>query len=133
MEASKEELGIKGYGLTETTLEEVFLAVNSKGKGIEVQENGLGELDHTSVPISDMEDGDMRPLLANDAGINDCSMSDAYEGDLRRSVRVQVWSAESLGKKSSCSYQQHTSSAKQPVSSPVELCLCCTNAENYGH
>lgn len=88
LEASKEELSIRGYGLSETTLEEVFLAVNSKG--LSVPEHNGESFEHTALDF-DEEDTPSTPLLRESGHEKLASpFSGSFSGDLRRPTRVQV-------------------------------------------
>ena len=88
LEASKQELGIRGYGLAETTLEEVFLAVNSKGKGVSAADVIETEQQQTALLI-DEEDTQGAPLLpGQENGFP--RVSGSFDGDLRRPSKLIV-------------------------------------------
>jgi len=90
LEGSKERLGVKGYGLAETTLEEVFLAVTQQGKAWEGREphppGPAAAPEDSSIPIS--QDAGA-PLLGNGV-CNDVEGGSDYDGDLRRPTRLLV-------------------------------------------
>lgn len=86
LEASKQELGIRGYGLAETTLEEVFLAVNSKGKGAADPSLEDVGLHHTAIAVEG--DEPEAPLLGGENGL--ARHSGSFDGDLRRPTRLTV-------------------------------------------
>ena len=81
LDSRKEELEITGYGIAETTLEEVFLAATQRSAATDTKK-GVFE-DHTIVPVDDSsEENEEHALVA--------SSSDAYEGDRRRPERLTV-------------------------------------------
>ena len=83
LESKKADLGITGYGVAETTLEEVFLAATKQRPDFDANQKGIFE-DDTVLPIDDEEingnsdDQDVRLNLDN------------YEGDRRRPERLMV-------------------------------------------
>ena len=96
LDASKEELNIKGYGLAETTLEEVFLAVNSKGKSLESLGSMSRDLEQTNLAVTDDDhEPHDTPLLRNALSNGAYTASDPFEGDLRRPTKVLVRSQSS--------------------------------------
>ena len=93
LEGAKAELGVSGYGLSETTLEEVFLTVTSQGKG---PRSGSAAAGHVAVAVgppavaaASPAGAERRPLLRGDSDDLGEGGSE-YEGDLRRPTRVQV-------------------------------------------
>ena len=94
LESAKAELGVSGYGLSETTLEEVFLTVTSQGK--EPPRGGNAAAGHVAVALgipvvagAPTAGAERQPLLrgySDDLGEG----GNEYEGDLRRPTRVQV-------------------------------------------
>ena len=99
LEASKQAFGVKGYGLSETTLEEVFLAVNSKGKGPPSLDEAASE--HLSVAVAEAADAST-PLLQNDVGNGVLRESHSFDGDLRRPMRLTVPPHNMLASSFSC-------------------------------
>ena len=92
LEASKAALGVSSYGLAETTLEEVFLAVTRQRESAAVPEtvelkaaNRSEPSQEVSVPVG-AENGESRPFL----GSSEPSDSAEFDGDLRRPTRVLV-------------------------------------------
>ena len=89
LEASKHELGVQGYGLSETTLEEVFLAVNSKGALL--PSSSAEHADHTYLDMSEQA-SPHDSLLGHSAEGAPLPNSSSFGGDLRRPTRVLVCS-----------------------------------------
>lgn len=89
LEASEAELGISSYGLAETTLEEVFLAVTSRKEGLEVvpkhDATAPGVVEQVALDMSSAED-ESDALLPVAAG-----SSSEFAGDLRRPTRILVF------------------------------------------
>ena len=92
LEASKAALGVSSYGLAETTLEEVFLAVTRQRESaaipatVELKAADRPEdSQDVSVAVGD-ENGESRPFLES----SEPSGSAEFDGDLRRPTRVLV-------------------------------------------